>query len=328
MLFRSVAPVVKQVHAPAPEPEEEPTGIETAPPTILDPISKAATEFTLDNDDLIQSIIRSYKDSKIRLKEAIKDDGTDISAADYKQALQKGKEAGAEILIKKMDQLIEKIKQLDPEVQDKVLSILDFKFKSVDASGLSKALAKKIGKEIKPMSASKTVDIDIDIEDIDDEELEEGTGVEDVDYEPTFKDYENVYEAVKTGGRRFIPKEFSLPSELRGENFKLLKKGNEYVLLVSELAKIALDAIERGRTSFEKEQRLSELTRLFKDKMPAGTRMAIKNGIKFGKIDPNNKMIVANLTINGVDENGNILIKNPFYDETEDITSQIGRAHV
>jgi hypothetical protein len=177
---------------PAPEPEEEPTGIETAPPTILDPITKAAAEFTLDNDDLIQSIIRSYKDSKIRLKEAIKDDGEDLSAADYKKALQRGKEVGAEILVKKLDQLINKIKELEPEVQDKVLSTLDFKFKSVDASSLSKTLSKKLGKEIKPMSVSKTTDIDI--EDLDDEEIMEDTGVEDVSYEPTFKDYENVYE--------------------------------------------------------------------------------------------------------------------------------------
>jgi len=177
---------------PAPEPEEEPTDIETAPATVLDPVSSAAASFTLDNDNLIQSIIRSYKDSKIRLKEAIKDDGTDISAADYKKALQKGKEAGAEILAKKLDQLIDKIKELDPEVQDKVLATLDFKFKSVDAATLSKVLSKKLGKEIKPMAVSKTTDIDI--EDIDDEEITEDTGVEDVSYEPTFKDYENIYE--------------------------------------------------------------------------------------------------------------------------------------
>ncbi len=305
---------------PAPEPEEEPVdaNIEKAQAVTLDPVTQKATSFTIDNDSLIQSIIRSYKDSKIRLG-AIREEEGDLSAADYKKALQKGKEASTDILAKRLDTLVTKLKELEPEVLDKVLTTLDFKFKSVDAASISKILSKKLGKEIKPASVKKA---DIDIVDLDDEELMEDTGVEDISYEPTFKDYENIYEAPKTtGGRRFIPKEFNLPSELRGEHFKLLKRGSEYVLLVSELAKIALDAIERGRTSFEKEQGLSALTRLFKDKMPAGTRMAIKNGIKFGKTDPNNKMIVANLTINGVDDKGDILIKNPFHDSEEDIVS-------
>ena len=174
---------------PAPEPEEEPTGIETAPPTVLDPVTQKATAFTIDNDNLIQSIIRSYKDSKIRLG-AIREEDGDLNAADYKKALQKGKEASTDILAKRLDTLVTKLKELEPEVLDKVLTTLDFKFKSVDAATLSKVLSKKLGKEIKPASVQKT---DVDIEDIDDE-LMEDTGVEDVSYEPTFKDYENIYE--------------------------------------------------------------------------------------------------------------------------------------
>jgi len=181
---------------PTPEPEEEPVdaNIEKAQAVTLDPVTQKVTSFTIDNDSLIQSIIRSYKDSKIRLG-AIREEEGDLSAADYKKALQKGKEASTDILAKRLDTLVTKLKELEPEVLDKVLTTLDFKFKSVDAATLSKVLSKKLGKEIKPASVKKA---DIDIVDLDDEELMEDSGVEDVSYEPTFKDYENIYENSKT----------------------------------------------------------------------------------------------------------------------------------
>jgi hypothetical protein len=162
--------------------------------TSMDPAAKTAGDFTLDNDDLIQSIIRSYKESRIRLGNIREEEG-DLSAADYKKALKQSKEAGIERLARKIDELVSKIQELDPAVQDKVIKILDFKFKSVDATGLSKTIAKKLGKNIKADVPEDPTDMDI--EDLDDEELMEDSGVEDVDHDDTsFKDYDSIYERV------------------------------------------------------------------------------------------------------------------------------------
>ena len=160
--------------------------------TSLDPVSREASEFTLDNDDLIQSIIRAYKESRTRLGNIREEEG-DLSAADYKKALKQSKEAGIERLARKIDELVAKIQDLDPQVQDKVLNLLDFRFKSVDATGLSKTIAKKLGKNAE---AAPKDDTEIDIIDIDDE-LTEDSGVEDIDHDDnSFKDYDSVYERV------------------------------------------------------------------------------------------------------------------------------------
>ena len=177
--------------------EKEPgaTDIEKAPPITMDPVSQASVEFVTNNDRLIQSIINNYKESRSRLG-AIREEEGDLNAADYKKALKKSKELATDVLTQKIDTLIDKIKELEPSVQDKVLKSLDFKFKSVNADYLSKIVAKKLGKTIAPSAPEKQVDVDIDIEDIDDEIMED-TGVEDVSYEPTFKDYENIYERMQ-----------------------------------------------------------------------------------------------------------------------------------
>jgi len=119
-------------------------------------------------------------------------------------------------------------------------------------------------------------------------------------------------EQEKKKKRIFIPSEFTFPANLRGENFKLAKNSSgDYVFLVSPLAKTALDAIERGRTTFEKEERLSELTRLLKDRLPSDIRGAIKYGLKNTRIDPISKMFVCNLKVLKVDDNNDIIIENP-----------------
>lgn len=180
---------------PEPEVEPEPAEAELEKTTItMDPIAQAASNFTTDNTDLIQSIISSYKSSRMRLGE-VRDDKEDLSADDYKKALQQSKEESISRLAKKVDELVKKIKELEPDVQDKVLTILDFRFKSVDAAGLSKLVARMLGKQIESTPVKKTTDFDI--EDIDDEELMEDSGVEDVTYEPAFKDYENIYERMR-----------------------------------------------------------------------------------------------------------------------------------
>jgi hypothetical protein len=175
------------------EPEEK--DIKRTQSTTLNPITQKATEFTLDNSDLIATVIKAYKDSRVRLGNIREEEG-DLSAADYKKALKQSKEAGLDRLERKIEELINKIKELEPEVQDKVLSSLDFKFKSVDASNLSKVLSKKLGKNIIP---AKPMDVsDEEIEDIDDEEITEDTGVEDVDYDgSSFKDYDSIYERIQ-----------------------------------------------------------------------------------------------------------------------------------
>jgi hypothetical protein len=89
----------------------------------------------------------------------------------------------------------------------------------------------------------------------------------------------------KGPGKRFIPRGFEIPSEffdpidIGGEkkiHFKVITKGDESILLISHLTRLALEAIERGRTSFEKEQRLPILTRMLKEKMPGGVRGILK----------------------------------------------------
>lgn len=173
--------------------EKEPSAadIEKAAPIKMDPVLQASAEFITGNDRLIQSIINNYKESRTRLG-AIREEEGDLSAADYKKALQKSKELATDVLTQKIDTLVEKIKDLEPAVQDKVLDSLNFKFKSVNAEYLSKIISKKLGKTY---TVAPEKQVDIDIEDIDDE-LMEDSGVEDVDSDPTFKDYENVYEII------------------------------------------------------------------------------------------------------------------------------------
>jgi hypothetical protein len=89
------------------------------------------------------------------------------------------------------------------------------------------------------------------------------------------------------GGRRFIPKEFEFPSFLlepitigRDEPrkyFKIATNSNgESILMVDPLVKTALDTIERGRSSFSKEQSLSRLTQYLKERVPQQVRGLIK----------------------------------------------------
>lgn len=137
----------------------------------------------------------------------------------------------------------------------------------------------------------------------------------------------------KASGRRYIPEETILPGFLRPGNFKVVANGNTIALFISPLARTALEAITRGRTSFEKEERLTTLTRLFKDKMPQMTRGIIKKNIKFSKINKigDQEWIPVEVEIKAIDqENKDIYIKvprsaadepsrlqNPLYEELE-----------
>ena len=174
------------------EPEPDVTSLEKAQ-TTLDPIAQIANTFTLDNSDLIQSIIKTYKNSKIRIAEIREDNSQDLSASDYKKALQQSKETSVQLLGKKLEELVTKIKQLEPEARDAVLNILAFKFKSVNANKLFDIVAKKLGKTINPMDAEENSDEEII--DMGDEEIMEDSGVEDIDHDGgSFKDYDSIYE--------------------------------------------------------------------------------------------------------------------------------------
>ena len=96
----------------------------------------------------------------------------------------------------------------------------------------------------------------------------------------------------KNGGRRFIIMPFfELPDDMfkpykikEGETIKLFKivtsqNTGEKVLLIHDLARIALESIERGRTSFEKEQRLPIVTQIIKEKIPGNIRGIIKKAV-------------------------------------------------
>lgn len=177
--------------------DEEPaeTDIEKVDVT-LDPIAKSASDFTMDNDRLIQSIINLYKDSRVRVKEIREEEG-DLSAADYRKALSQSKESAVKTLADKIDILVKKIKDLEPAAQDKVLSNLDFSFKSVDAGYLSKVIYKKLDRQA-PTEEPETDVVNVDIEDVDDDAITEDTGVEDVDHDGTdFKDYDSIYERMQ-----------------------------------------------------------------------------------------------------------------------------------
>lgn len=89
-------------------------------------------------------------------------------------------------------------------------------------------------------------------------------------------------------GRRFNPPKFEFPlSLLKPLRFSLndepkiyfkiaTNSKNESVLMIDPLVKTALDSIERGRSSFDKEQKLSRLTQYLKERVPQNIRGLVK----------------------------------------------------
>jgi hypothetical protein len=152
----------------------------------MDPVTRTASTFTVENADLISSIINSFKDSRARInmKEA-----DDLDARGFIKAMQKSKETSSDRLDKKIDQLVDKMSEFDEETQAKILKILNFKFKSVDANSLTKMISNKLGKEV------PSVDVQVNADEIDFDEEEISEDVEDIDYGGTdFKDYDSIYE--------------------------------------------------------------------------------------------------------------------------------------
>jgi len=137
---------------------------------------------------------------------------------------------------------------------------------------------------------------------------------------PKPKRYKLYKEASKKPmGRRFIPSEFEFPSFLLepikiGDTsriyFKVVTNSKgESVLMIDPLVKVSLDNIERGRTSFEKEAGLGELTRFIKDKVPNSVRGLIKKASQGAKIRGND-FIVLNLMLSKSPSSGGSVSNN------------------
>jgi hypothetical protein len=136
-----------------PEPEK---ATYTTPVTAM---SKAA-EFTTDNGRLIDKIINAQAASKLRVKEAVGDEGG-LSSKDVTVADKKRKETATSNLPALISQLAEKIQAEDKDVQDAILSILAKKFASVGYNSLTKKIAAAVGTNV-PQSASQTQEPEID----------------------------------------------------------------------------------------------------------------------------------------------------------------------
>jgi len=104
------------------------------------PVAKAA-EFTIDNDRLIDKIIKLYGASKLRVREAF----GELSNADFAKAEKGRKDIAIGQLPELIQQLADKISMEDEETQTAILNILAKKFASVNYSSLSKKVAAALG---------------------------------------------------------------------------------------------------------------------------------------------------------------------------------------
>lgn len=119
--------------------------------------------------------------------------------------------------------------------------------------------------------------------------------------------------------RRFVPNEFEFPENLLKPigfgfaqepktYFKITTNSKgESILMIDPLVKTSLDSIERGRSSFSKEQNLSKLTQYLKERVPQEIRGLIKK-YSSGKIIGNG-FIPTSLIMNKND-NGWVML-NP-----------------
>ena len=82
-------------------------------------------------------------------------------------------------------------------------------------------------------------------------------------------------------GRRFIPTVIPFPKNIRdqfAEHFKLVKgTDGDYKLYISPMMKVALEGIQRGRTSQDTRSRAGDLVNKISDKIPNNVRAILKN---------------------------------------------------
>ena len=146
---------------------------------------------------------------------------------------------------------------------------------------------------------------------------------------------ENMNELEMKKGKRFIPPTFPFnekllePFELSKTKepirlFKLVSKGEEYILLASPFVKNALESIERGRGSIDKDRQAAyaysaNLANYLKDNLNQSARVVIKKYLQHAKPGPGGYFPI-NLTVTK-GKNSELLIKNPIFDTSSDIAS-------
>lgn len=146
---------------------------------------------------------------------------------------------------------------------------------------------------------------------------------------------ENMNKEEMKKGRRFIPPTLPFnekllePFELSKTKepirlFKLVSKGEEYILLASPFVKNALESIERGRGSIDKDRQAAyaysaNLANYLKDNLNQSARVVIKKYLQNAKPGPGGYFPI-NLTVTK-GKNGELLIKNPVFDTSSDIAS-------
>jgi hypothetical protein len=119
--------------------------------------------------------------------------------------------------------------------------------------------------------------------------------------------------------KRFIPTEFEFPTFLLkpiniGNTSKIYFKivtsaKDESILMIDPSVAVALDAVERGRSSFDKEINLPALTRYIKEKIPTGARSLIKKAAQGAKIGENG-FIALPLVLSKFPDQGTSVINN------------------
>jgi len=114
-------------------------------------------------------------------------------------------------------------------------------------------------------------------------------------------------------------------NNLHPGSIKLISKDKDIYMYVSDIFMNALNELERGRTSYEKESKKSSLARLISDKIPSAVRSKIKKETNPKKDTGLNMHYVNLLLANNKDRTGYwILIKaefDPLMRETETIVS-------
>lgn len=120
-------------------------------------------------------------------------------------------------------------------------------------------------------------------------------------------------------GRRFIPTVIPFSKNIRdqfAEHFKLVKgTDGDYKLYISPMMKVALEGIQRGRTSQDTRSRAGELVNKISDKIPNNVRAILKNFSD--KLNPSVNMYSVNSKIADV-KDGDINFYNPSNPQTAD----------
>jgi len=122
------------------------------------------------------------------------------------------------------------------------------------------------------------------------------------------------------GGDRKIPRVLFLPksaieaiNNLQPGSIKLISKDKYIYMYVSDMFVNAMNELERGRTSYEKESKKSSLSRLISDKIPSAVRSKIKKETNPKKDTGLNMHYVNLLLANNKDRTGYwILLKVEF----------------